>query len=178
MLRATSFLCSQQPVLAVATLSEEHLGHPQLLVTTRTIDFHLPGSASLTCLIAPQLVLKWARPTHFQWQVFAGPSWFAQIESDCLKDWASRIEGSSFQKIFMVKGVEGSLDLAKLQPQLTVWRKDKCCSRTEVRTGCSSSSWMKSIALSYRLLPCLLNWRLEFAQTPHCICDCSQTRAY
>ena len=47
-----------QLVLAVARLSEEHFGHPQLLITTPTIDFHLPGSASVTCLIAPQAVLK------------------------------------------------------------------------------------------------------------------------
>lgn len=31
-----------------------------------------------------------------------------------MKDWAGRIEGSSFQSIFMVREVEGSLDLAKL----------------------------------------------------------------
>lgn len=44
--------------LAVARLPEEHSVSPQLLITTPTIDFHLPGSASVTCLVAPQPVLK------------------------------------------------------------------------------------------------------------------------
>lgn len=62
-----------QLVLSVAGLSEEHTAYLTLLITTPTIDFHLPGSAGVTCLIAPQPMMKWARPTHFQLQVFAAP---------------------------------------------------------------------------------------------------------
>lgn len=56
--QGSQFSVFTQLVLAVAMLSEEHLGHPLLLITTPIIDFHLPGSASVTCLIAPQPVLK------------------------------------------------------------------------------------------------------------------------
>lgn len=145
------------------------------------MDFHLPGSASGTCLVAPQPVLKWARPTHFQWQVFAGPFWFAQteIESDFLNDWASRIGGSTFQRIFMVKGMKESLDLAKL---LLKWGStaDAFLSDRE-KAGqvlCSKCSQFQQelneiYCLSYRLLPCPINWSPAFPQTPHSTCDCS-----
>lgn len=142
-----------QRVLAVARLSEEHLRHSQLLTTTPTVDFHLPGSSSVTCLIAPQPVLKWARPTHFQWQVFAGPFWFARtkIESDCLKDWASGIEGISFQRIFMAKEVEGSLDLAKLQLKRGITAVN-CLKARMLQYNCSQTGCSLAAA-KWSLLP-------------------------
>lgn len=112
MLGAAGFVFTQL-VPAVAMLREEHLEHPQLLISTPIVDFHLPVSASVTCLIAPQPVLKRARPTHFQWQVFAGPFWSAQTETG--KTGIAELRAAAFRGFLRSRKWKGSLDLAKLQ---------------------------------------------------------------